>query len=339
MLIACSGEGGGGNGGGSGFTSGGSSGSAANGGSASGGGGTTFSGGSGGSLSLPDAGDAGGGTGGIDPLTGCGSNLTGTVRDFRSDHPDMQCTKQNPPYTDPANKECGTWDPQIVGAMGSLIGSDRKPVYVGGSGTRTTTGATNFDQWYRTVESVNQAQELRLDLADSGDGTFIFDTDRFFPIDNQLFAADPQDPDNGPWRDDSDTARNFHFTYELHTTFRYQQGNRFTFRGDDDVFVYIDDKLVVNIGDIHVPLIGSIDLDTGRVEVTAPLGFPDLPVSPELGLSEQIDGGLAGSVPLDLVEGEVYTMDFFFAERNTGGSNFRIETDLVFVECGVGPVK
>src|SRR6185369_3467544 len=99
-------------------------------------------------------------------------------------------------------------------------------------------------------------------------GTFSYDTAFFFPIDDELFAADPNDPDKGPFKSDDQMVRNFHFTYELHTTFRYDPGNVFTFRGDDDVFVYVNDKLAVNLGGIHVPMQGKISLDTGRVELT-----------------------------------------------------------------------
>ncbi len=304
-------------------------------------------GGSGGTTIL-DAGTGGtspldggvGGSGGTDPLTGCGSNLTGIVRDFQSDHPDFECTKDSPtPYTDPYDKECGPWDPMIVGPIGSPIGSERKPAFVGSSGTISTNGPSDFEQWFRDVDGINQSQDLRLDLVASGDGTYVYDTDRFFPIDGELFDSDPNNPDRGPFIDDDGNVRNYHFTYELHTTFRHEAGSVFTFRGDDDVFVYVDDQLVVNLGGIHVPLQGRLDLDANRLEVTAPTGSPDLPLDAGLGFTESINGGVAASLSLDLQEGEEYTLDFFFAERNCCGSNFRIETNLVFVDCGSGTPK
>lgn len=308
------------------------------------GGGSSGSGGSG----VLDAGPAGsggseagtGGSGGSDPLTGCGSNLTGIIRDFRSDHPDFECTKESPtPYTDPYGKECGPWDPMIVGALGSPIGPDRKPAYAGGGGTISTNGPSDFSQWFTDVAGVNQSQDLRLDLAASGDGTYLYDTDRFFPVDGQLFDEDPDNPDRGPFVDDDGKVRNYHFTYELHTTFKYESDSVFTFRGDDDVFVYVDDQLVVNLGGIHVPLQGRLDLGAKRLEVTAPTGSPDLPLDSSLGFTESINGGVAATLSLDLVEGQEYTLDFFFAERNCCGSNFRIETNLVFIDCGAGTPK
>lgn len=320
---------------------GGSSASGGSGGGTSGTGGTILldsgTGGSGGS-GTSEAGV--GGSGGTDPLTGCGSNLTGIVRDFRAEHPDFECTKQNPtPYTDPYDKDCGPWDPMIVGALGSSIGPERKPSYAGTNGTVSTTGTSNFDQWFRDVDGVNMSQDLRLDLVASGNGTFVYDTDRFFPVDGKLFDADPNNPDRGPFIDDDGNVRNYHFTYELHTTFRYESDSVFTFRGDDDVFVYVDDQLVVNLGGIHVPLQGKLDLGANRLEVTAPTGSPDLPLDASLGYTESINGGVAATLSLNLEEGKEYTLDFFFAERNCCGSNFRIETNLVFIECGGGVPK
>jgi fibro-slime domain-containing protein len=307
-------------------------------------GGTGGTAGSGGTTML-DAGIGGsaateagvGGSGGSDPLTACGSNLTGIIRDFRSDHPDFECTKSG--YTDPHGKDCGPWDPQIVGPIGSPIGPNRKPSFAQPNKTPSTNGPSEFDQWFNDVAGVNMSQDLRLDLLSTQSGSFVYDTNRFFPIDGKLFDADPNNPDRGKHIDDDGVARNYHFTYELHTTFKYEPGSVFTFRGDDDVFVYIDDKLVVNLGGIHVALQGKVDLDAKRLEVTAPEGSPNLDLDASLGFTESIQGGVAASLPLDLVVGQEYTLDFFFAERNCCGSNFRMETNLVFIDCGAGTPK
>jgi fibro-slime domain-containing protein len=264
--------------------------------------------------------------------------VTGAIYDFHAGHPDFQCGPPTyPDFVDAYGKDCGPWDPAIVCPLGSLIGADRKPVYLAADRTPSTTGATNFAEWYRETPGVNLMSPLTLTLGASGGSTYVYETDRFFPIDGQLFAADPDDQDNDQFHDEDGQAHNYHFTYELHTTFRYDVGNVFTFRGDDDVFVYINDRLVINLGGIHVPVQGSIALDTGRVEIIADM--PPAVVAPDadLGLPEAIQNGAAGTVQLDLTPGEVYPMDFFFAERNCCGSNFRVETNLVFVSCGEPP--
>src|SRR5262245_44393941 len=96
-----------------------------NAGGSSGSGGAGHHGGAGGTIDFGTGNSGGNGTT-TKPPVGCGSVVTGTVRDFHAGL-DFQCT--NSGYVDPTNKACGPWDPEIVGALGSLIGPDRKPVY------------------------------------------------------------------------------------------------------------------------------------------------------------------------------------------------------------------
>lgn len=193
-------------------------------------------------------------------------NLLGTIRDFHASHPDFEST-------------LGT-DPGIVQ---STLGADKKPVYAGQAGNPTTHGQTAFDQWYRDVPGVNQAASLgiTLDNAITPDpNVYTFVDPQFFPIDGQLFGNEGN-------------SHNYHFTYELHTAFTYQGGETFTFTGDDDVFVFIDDQLVIDLGGVHGAQTGSVSLDT-----------------------------------LGLTLGNDYDFDLFFAERHTSQSSFRIDTSI-----------
>jgi fibro-slime domain-containing protein len=81
-------------------------------------------------------------------------------------------------------------------------------------------------------------------------------------------------------------------------TFKYSPGDVFSFRGDDDLFVFIDKKLVIDLGGAHAPMEASVELDT-----------------------------------LGLEAGKEYPIDFFHAERAASQSNFHIETSLQFTNC------
>jgi fibro-slime domain-containing protein len=208
----------------------------------------------------------------------CDGKLTGRVRDFHDSFPDME----------PAHSgKCDNCDDHAV--VTDTIGDDLKPVYAGPlDGTQTTTGKDNFDKWYRDVDTVNAATDLVLQFVDpDGDGVFTHDDQEFFPIDDQLYGNEGR-------------PHNYHFTYELHTNFIYHGGEVFSFTGDDDVWVYIDGKKVVDLGGVHSQETSTVTLDA--------LGFR---------------------------QGQTYRLDFFFAERHVTDSHFRIDTTIQFVDCGV----
>jgi fibro-slime domain-containing protein len=95
---------------------------------------------------------------------------------------------------------------------------------------------------------------------------------------------------------------NFSFTVEIHTVFTYNGGETFDFSGDDDVFVYINNKLVINLGGIHVREVQSVSMDSLKV----------------YGTQEAVT----------LTKGTEYPLDFFSAERHVTQSNLLITTSL-----------
>ena len=215
--------------------------------------------------------------------SGC-SGLYGVVRDFKmgdqtGGHPDFETA----PTQD------------VKGIVQNTLGADGKPVYASATTTVGTNGAADFNQWYNDTAGVNMTFIVALKLVASG-GISTFSASisnggglpdsSFFPLDGQGFGNEGQN-------------HNFSFTTEIHTSFTYNGGETFTFKGDDDVWVFINKQLVIDLGGRHAQETGSIALDT-------------------LGLTLQ----------------SVYDLAVFHAERHTPQSNFRIDTTLAFTNCG-----
>jgi fibro-slime domain-containing protein len=78
----------------------------------------------------------------------------------------------------------------------------------------------------------------------------------------------------------------------------YVGGETFSFRGDDDVWVYINNQLVVDLGGVHSAANGSVNIDS-----------------------------------LGLTLGQNYSLDIFHAERQTSGSNFNFTTSALLVQA------
>jgi len=193
-------------------------------------------------------------------------NLNVTYRDFSASHPDFE---RNPIIG---------FDPGIVQ---STLGADGKPVYAGLAGNPSTHGQTAFDQWYHdSAVSTNYLSSLTL-IDPDNDGVYTYANSSFFPLDGI--------------GDHEGRSHDYHFTMELHNKFTYKAGQVFSFTGDDDVFVFIDDELVIDLGGVHGAMSDSVALDS-----------------------------------LGLTVGETYDFDLFFAERHTTQSNFRVDTSIAF---------
>lgn len=124
------------------------------------------------------------------------------------------------------------------------LGADRKPVYNGG---RSLSTKENFDGWFRD-RSYNRRIEYGIELKPEEKGFYSFKTSSFFPINEKGF---------GNYR----YGKNYHFTFELHWDFIYKGGEIFKFSGDDDVWVFINNKLVIDLGGVHGRAHSQVMLD------------------------------------------------------------------------------
>lgn len=244
-----------------------------------------------------------GGSGGSANLTPNGE-LTIVIRDFKlynagdaTTNPDFE----HPPSTPETTPGVGWNDLDIVT---DTLGMDQKPVYKNATPTTITThGKTAFDQWFRDTTGTNLPIPYPLKLSQDANGAFQYDSEvSGVPFDGpngggmkMFFPIDDGSPNATPWGNQG-LMHNYSFTVELHTKFVYHGGEFFHFRGDDDVFVFINGKRVINLGGIHGPETADVQVDT-------------------LGLSKEHE----------------YPLDFFYAERHTGGSNLLLTTSLGLV--------
>jgi fibro-slime domain-containing protein len=226
----------------------------------------------------PDGGGSGSGSGSGDGGVGSDANdprcgtLRAKLRDFKIEHPDFEA--------------------DISGGAGLVQGIVSSTIVPGGKPTLSptrpaggfVTSDATFAQWYTDVPGVNLTVAQDLALTEETPGIFVYDNAAFFPLDNL------------GWGNEGN-AHNFHFTSELHASFAYKGGERFTFRGDDDVWVYVNGKLAIDIGGVHGAREETIDFD-------------------------------AQAAALGMRVGYTYPIDFFQAERHTTESNFRIATSI-----------
>ena len=207
------------------------------------------------------------------------------------------------------------------GIVTSTLGLDRKPIYAGTADAPIpgTTGPDAFNQWYRDVPDVNKRIDSTITLTRQTDGSYSMNsaTDdpwrglgAFFPLDGldetQTWGAEGQ-------------THTYLFTSELRYWFEYKGGEELLFSGDDDVFVYINGTLALDLGGVHRAAYGRIQLDTaGGVSSCTVEGA---------GVGRPAGGGttctpapLTASFGLEL--GKHYEVVLFQAERHTTESNY-----------------
>jgi fibro-slime domain-containing protein len=115
-------------------------------------------------------------------------------------------------------------------------------------------------------------------------------------------------------------THNFHFTTEVKYWFKYEADTTATldFTGDDDVWVFLNGKLVIDLGSWHIPLDGTLDIAAGTITATSTVQAPPNVMVPVV---ETITGTAAS---FGMTPGNVYMISVFHAERQREGSSFKL---------------
>jgi fibro-slime domain-containing protein len=126
-------------------------------------------------------------------------------------------------------------------------------------------------------------------------------------------------PEPTAWAPFPSATHNFSFTTEVEYWFRYDASRTYTFEigGDDDIWLFLNGHLAVDLGSFHVPLSGSATLAGGRLSVTAMLS------SGSDGIATTVTSELDAET-LGLESGHVYPLAIFSAEREVSGSTFEL---------------
>jgi len=160
------------------------------------------------------------------------------------------------------------------------------------------TSQASFSEWYHDTMGVNVPIVSALLLPRNGTGTYVYDSANqgFYPIDGKGWVVGATPRETVAIADatvNDGRSHNFGFTTEIRYFFQYRGGESLGFSGDDDVWIFVNRKLALDLGGLHARAEKTLSLDQS-------------------------------ATALGLAVGGLYEIALFHAERHSAGSNFKL---------------
>ncbi|GEM_PF-7100671 len=218
-----------------------------------------------------------------------------TIRDFNASHADFE----------DAGKICKVDGGGVKGMVEETLDANHKPV------KSATSACPTYDihTWFRDDPTVNRryCMELPLEAVPNAVNTYhtpLAFAESYFPIDTVPNPFPPgnlikaPDPITGKGKGETfNQGHNFHFCMEMHATFKYRGGEVFDFKGDDDLWVFVNNHMALDLGGLQNNGAGQVSLDAQRDQ-------------------------------LKILPDNYYNFDLFFCERQTSGSHLQVTTSI-----------
>lgn len=164
----------------------------------------------------------------------------------------------------------------------------------------------SFAEGEETTERINETLKLGTGMSEACVFGWSCDIDGYAPEGWPMFVQGSETASTGNssyshrWTSSEENSkgnggRNQHFCFESHAKFAFKRGLKFSIRGDDDIWVFINNKLAVDLGGTHLSTPGYVDLDFFMKDA-------------------KVDS--------------IYDIDVFFCDRRTTMSNMRISTNI-----------
>ncbi len=201
------------------------------------------------------------------------------------------------------------------GANGTVAaGIDKTSWYVTGHDPVLPTD--NFYRWFHNTEKSQRVDGRKVTFTTNDSGhTYTYGNKGVFPIDDFDFSQD--DPTTIKFN-----GTNFHYTAHLQFALRVKADGTevFKFEGDDDVWVFLNNKLILDIGGLHEMLTGYFTINKDNTITT---------YTQEKLSSNEMTKHTYNLSDFGIKKGDIVNLDFFYAERSTTESNMRITiTDM-----------